>query len=87
MEALGALAVAERDIRALRTARLRLRRALSRPVAPRTARIVARSGDFARSARRDPASPFQSARGDFCGVSYRTFHVETACATYVSLVD
>jgi len=39
MEALGALAVAQRHIRALSTARLRLRRALSRPVAPRTARI------------------------------------------------
>jgi len=34
-----------------------------------------------------PISPFQSARGSVCGDGYRTFHVETACATYVSLVD
>jgi len=65
MEALGALAVAERDIRALSTAR-----------ADR-----ARSGDHGPAAR-DPASPFQSARKIFCGVGYRTFHGEAACATY-----
>jgi len=47
MEALGGLAVAERDIRALSTARV----------------DRGRSGDSARYARRDPASPFQSARG------------------------
>jgi len=33
------------------------------------------------------ASPFQSARRISCGVGHRTFYVETACATYVSLVD
>jgi len=46
MEALGVLAVAGRDIRALRTVR-----------ADR-----ARSGDSVRFTHRDPASPFQSAR-------------------------
>jgi len=63
------------------------------------ARIVARSGDWARYARREPASrvvPPRSASGasrharlalpvrqdDFCQVRYRTFTVETACATY-----
>ena len=70
MEALGALAVAERDIRALSTAR-----------ADR-----ARSGDHG-PAGREPASPFQSARGDFCGNAYRTFHAETACATRILLAD
>jgi len=67
MEALGGLAVAARDIRALGTAR-----------ADR-----ARAGDCVRSAHREPASPFQSARETFCGVGYRTFHVETACATHI----
>jgi hypothetical protein len=65
MEALGALAVAERDIRALSTAR-----ADSGPLS-----------DSAPDGRRDPASPFQSARGMFREDSYRTNHVETACAT------
>jgi|GEM_PF-1332622 len=68
MEALGALAVAERHIRALGTAR-----------ADR-----GRSDDSARFARRDPTSPFQSAREAVCGAGYRTKNVETACVTYFS---
>jgi len=67
MEALGALAVAARHIRALSTAR-----------ADR-----GRAGDSARSARRERASPFQSARGTFCGTGYRTIIVETACAANI----
>jgi len=65
MEALGALAGAERDIRALHTARAdscSLRRL--------------------RPSAREPASPFQSARGDVCGDGYRPFKVKSACATY-----
>jgi len=34
--------------------------------------------------RRERASPFQSARNVICGVGYRSFNVETACATYFS---
>jgi len=71
MEALDGLAVAARDIRALSTAR-----------ADR-----ARAGDSAHCVRREPASPFQSARGDICGVGHRAFHVETASVTYISLAD
>jgi len=71
MEALGALAAAERDIRALGTAR-----------ADR-----ARAGDSARSAHREHASPFQSAREAICGAGYRSFNVETACETRLSLAD
>jgi hypothetical protein len=71
MEALDALAVAERHIRALRTAR-----------ADR-----GRAGDFARSARREPVSPFQSARGSVCEGGYRSFHAETACAELSFLAD
>jgi len=66
MEALDALAVAERDIRALSTAR-----------ADR-----ARSGDSAHCVRREPVSPFQSARRCSRGVGHRRYNVETACATY-----
>jgi len=62
MEALGALAVAVRDIRALSTARA--------DSGPRS--------DSAPYSRRDPASPFQSARDEICGVGHRPFHVETA---------
>jgi len=51
------------------------------------ARILARSDDSVRFAHREPASPFQSARGDDRGVGYRTFTVETACATRFSLAD
>jgi len=75
MEALGGLAVAERDI-------------LARTTAPHSTRENrARSGDSVRSAHRDPASPFQSARDMICEVGRRTFHVETACATKVFLAD
>jgi hypothetical protein len=75
MEALDALAVAARDI-------------LARTPAPRRTRENrARAGDSARYARREHVPPFQSARETVCGVSYRTFHVETACEAYISLVD
>jgi hypothetical protein len=70
MEALGVLAVAARDIRALGTAR-----ADSRPLR----RL--------RPSARDPASPFQSARENFCGIGHRTFNVETACAMDIFLAD
>jgi len=71
MEALGALAVAARHICALSIAR-----------ADR-----GRAADYTRYARRERASPFQSAREAICGVGYRTFHVETACVTGLSLAD
>jgi len=71
MEALDALAVAERHIRALRTAR-----------ADR-----GRSDDSARYARHEPVSPFQSARVSVCGDSYRSFHAETACEALFFLAD
>jgi len=60
---------------------------LEQPHRSALARIVARSSDFGRFAPRDPASPFQSARGSVRGGGYRPFHVETACATYFFLVD
>jgi len=65
MEALGALAVAERHIRALGTAR-----------ADR-----GRSDDSVRFAHREHTSPFQSARVISCRVGHRSFHVETARVT------
>jgi hypothetical protein len=71
MEALGGLAVAERDIRALST--------------PRTDSCPL--SDSAHCVRREPASPFQSARENFCGIAHRTFNVETACATEIFLAD
>jgi len=67
MEALGGLAVAERHIHALRTARV----------------DRGRSDDFAHSVRRQPASPFQSTRDSVCCIGHRTFDVETACATNI----
>jgi hypothetical protein len=83
MEALGGLAVAERDIRALGTARA----------------DTGPPSDSVRFAHRDPASrvvPPRSASGAWrharlalpvrqgrvCGIGYRSFRVETACATY-----
>jgi len=90
MEALGGLAVAERDIRALGTAR-----ADSCPLSA-SAHCVRRKTRFARlpspgslrsPGRRDPASPFQSARIISCWVGYRNFNVETACVTRFFLVD
>ena len=71
MEALGGLAVAERDIRALSTAR-----ADSRPLM----RLRSRWSPRARL-----ALPVR--QGSVCGVGYRTFHVETACETKISLAD
>jgi len=56
MEALDALAVAERDILARTTA------------PPRTRSNRARSGDSAHFVRRERVSPFQSARELFVGV-------------------
>jgi len=70
MKALGPLAVAERDILAWTTAQ------------HRTRENRARSGDSVRSAHRQRPSPFQSARGIFVEVSFRTIQVKTACATY-----
>jgi hypothetical protein len=88
MEALGGLAVAERDIRALGTARA----------------DTGPPSDSVRFAHRDPASrvvPPRSASGAWrharlalpvrqgrvCGIGYRSFHVETACATGFFLAD
>jgi len=44
------------------------------------ARILARS---ATPLRREPASPFQSARDEICGVGYQTFYVETALCNQI----
>jgi len=71
MEALGALAVAERDIRALRTAR-----ADSGP--------LRRLGSL-RSPRARLALPVR--QGSVCGAGYRTSNVETACETIFPLAD
>jgi hypothetical protein len=70
MEALAALAVAERDIRALSTARAD-RCPLRRP--------------RASSPRARLALPVR--QDEICGEGYRTFTVQTACATYIFLAD
>ena len=71
MEALGVLAVAARDIRALSTARA--------DSCPRR-RLRSRW-----SPRASLALPVR--QGGVCGVGYRAFHVETACAAYIFLAD
>jgi len=65
MEALGVLAVAAQDIHALITTR-----------ADRAC-----AGDSAHYVRRERASPFQSARENFCLVGYRIINAETSCTT------
>jgi len=71
MEALDALAVAERHIRALSTAR-----------ADR-----GRSGDSAHSVRHEPVSPFQSARTKSGRTGSLDFECWVADATTISLAD
>jgi len=86
MEALVALAVAERDIRALSTARTdRARSAttLRREPASRVALLPVRPV-VALLRRATRASPFQSARDSICRGGHRTSHVETASAAYIS---
>jgi len=91
MEALGVLAVAERDIHARTTAsrRTRVDRApLRRPrgFAPRArlALPVRRKSTLFRALTRFAR---QDAREMSVGTGDQTFNAETAYATYVSLVD
>jgi len=87
MEALGALAVDARDIRALSTARAdscprrRLRPSArepaSRVVPPRSASGAWRHARLALPVR----------QGSVCGIGHRTIHVEAACATRFYLAD
>jgi len=83
MEALGTLAVAEWDIRALRTARAdrarsgdqgpSAREPASRVVPPRSASGAWRHARLALPVRQE----------DVCGVGYRSIQGETACATHI----
>mgnify|MGYP007042281915 CR=1 FL=1 len=77
MEALAALAVGERDILALGTARENSARSPTELNASTPHGGAVRH----RGASASHASPFQSARDQSVGAADPAFHVESACAT------
>jgi hypothetical protein len=85
MEALGGLAVAERHIRALSTARADRGRSGDSPAA--RPRLTGRSSPFGQwrsyVAPRAPRPSSPPGR-EVCGGGYRPFNVETACAAFIS---